>query len=78
MESDDFTRHYIIRYLSARELVLPHHCFSRFLGPISSSKVHFSLSRYLWCLSDVCECVVCLHFAAQQLVYSSWESVLCV
>ena len=23
MESDDFTRHYIIRYLSARELVLP-------------------------------------------------------
>ena len=22
MESDDFTRHYIIRYLSARELVL--------------------------------------------------------
>ena len=23
MESDNFTRHYIIRYLSARELVLP-------------------------------------------------------
>ena len=23
MESDDFTRHYIISYLSARELVLP-------------------------------------------------------
>ena len=23
MESDDFTRHYIIRYLSAHELVLP-------------------------------------------------------
>jgi len=23
MESDDFTRHYIIRYLSARELVQP-------------------------------------------------------
>ena len=23
MESDDFTRHYIIRYLSARELVYP-------------------------------------------------------
>ena len=23
MESDDFARHYIIRYLSARELVLP-------------------------------------------------------
>ena len=23
MESDDFTRHYIIQYLSARKLVLP-------------------------------------------------------
>jgi len=26
MESDDFTRHYIIRYLSACELVLPGLC----------------------------------------------------
>ena len=26
MESDDFTKHYIIRYLSARELVLPPRC----------------------------------------------------
>ena len=30
------------------------------------AKVHFSLSRYLWCLSDVC---VCLCFVGQQLVY---------
>ena len=38
MESDDFTRHYIIRYLSARELVLP---------PLWARYLSFPMSAWL-------------------------------
>ena len=33
------------------------------------AKVHFSLSCYLWCLSDVCECV-------SVLLYNSWSTAI--
>ena len=49
-ESDDFTEHYIIRYLSARELVLPPYLTSNLCKPPPFSTSH----SYLCCKNEVC------------------------
>ena len=52
MESDDFTRHYIIIYLSARELVLPplmsHYCHLMSHNHFKHNRFLFMGSRMRW------------------------------
>ena len=42
------------------------------------AEVHFSLSCYLWCLSDVCVSPFCWTTVGLLPSLSSWESDLCV
>ena len=54
MESDDFTKHYIIRYLSAREFVLPpliYHCLM--LAALSKEQL------------NLCDRPICVHCILQ-------------
>ena len=69
MESDDFTRHYIIRYLSARELVLPPLRSTRGLAPRPMIVVFGLRMRLCTCMASYGASLECHSFPAARRVW---------